>query len=84
MVFLDDLKDADFLPLLDMFMEIGTSDIDAVDIFHYSSCDLNGEYVLLLLRAINQKLRVVNIRDASFGKEFLRYVVVLKWTFIAL
>ncbi|XP_058215378.1 protein DWD HYPERSENSITIVE TO UV-B 1-like isoform X1 [Rhododendron vialii] len=71
-VFLDDLKDADFLPLLDMFMEIGTSDIDAVDIFHYSSCDLNGEYVLLLLRAINQKLRVVNIRDASFGKEFLR------------
>lgn len=84
MVFLDDLKDADFLPLLDMFMEIGTSDIDAVDIFHYSSCDLNGECVLLLLRAINQKLRVVNIRDASFGKEFLRYVVVLKWTFIAL
>ncbi|KAF7130522.1 hypothetical protein RHSIM_Rhsim10G0161500 [Rhododendron simsii] len=71
-VFLDDLKDADFLPLLDMFMEIGTSDIDAVDIFHYSSCDLNGEYVLLLLRAINQKRRVVNIRDASFGKEFLR------------
>ncbi|KAG5548224.1 hypothetical protein RHGRI_013805 [Rhododendron griersonianum] len=55
-----------------MFMEIGTSDIDAVDMFHYSSCDLNGEYVLLLLRAINQKLRVVNIRDASFGKEFLR------------
>ncbi|PSS26131.1 DNA damage-binding protein like [Actinidia chinensis var. chinensis] len=71
-VFLDDLKDADFLPLLDIFMEIDTSEIDAVDIFHNSSCDLNGEYVLLLLRAINQKLRVVNVRDATFGKEFLR------------
>ncbi|GFY90041.1 hypothetical protein Acr_07g0002380 [Actinidia rufa] len=78
-VFLDDLKDADFLPLLDIFMEIDTSEIEAVDIFHNSSCDLNGEYVLLLLRAINQKLRVVNVRDATFGKEFLRYVKVLEY-----
>ncbi|KAL7002881.1 hypothetical protein U1Q18_004040 [Sarracenia purpurea var. burkii] len=76
-VFLDDLKNADFLPLLDMFTGIDTSEIDAVDISHNSSCDLNGEYILTLLRAINQKLRVVTIRDASFGKEFLRYVLVL-------
>ncbi|KAL7236482.1 hypothetical protein ACSBR1_019722 [Camellia fascicularis] len=69
---LDCLKDADFPPLLDIFMEIDTSEINAVDIFHDSSCDLNGEYVLLLLRAINQKLRVVDLRDLSFGKEFLR------------
>uniref|UniRef100_A0A5B7C1Q0 U2A'/phosphoprotein 32 family A C-terminal domain-containing protein n=1 Tax=Davidia involucrata TaxID=16924 RepID=A0A5B7C1Q0_DAVIN len=70
-VFLDDLKDADFLPLLDVFMEIDTSEIDAVDILHESSCVLDGEYVLLLLRAINQKLRVVDLRDLSFGKDFL-------------
>ncbi|XAR52891.1 hypothetical protein NMG60_11021216 [Bertholletia excelsa] len=71
-IFLDDLKDADFPPLFDIFMEIDTSEIDAVDIYHDSSCDLNGEYVLLLLRAIGQKLRVVDLQDVSFGKEFLR------------
>ena len=76
-VFLDDLKGADFCPLLDTFNEIDFSEIDAVDIFHKSSCDMSGEYVLLLLRAISLKLRVVDIRDLSFGKDFLRYVVVL-------
>ncbi|KAA8545799.1 hypothetical protein F0562_020750 [Nyssa sinensis] len=48
-----------------------TSVIDAVDVRHESSCILDGEYVLLLLRAINQKLRVVDIQDSSFGKDFL-------------
>lgn len=74
-LFLDDLKDVDFHPLLDMFMEIDASEIDAVDILHKSSCFLNGEYVLSLLRAINQKLRVVDLQDMSFGKDFLLYVM---------
>ncbi|XP_052193671.1 protein DWD HYPERSENSITIVE TO UV-B 1 isoform X6 [Diospyros lotus] len=70
-VFLDDLKDADFLPLLDIFLEIDSSEIDEVDILHESSCNLNGERVLLLLRAIKQKLRVVDLLDLPFGKDFL-------------
>ncbi|KAM7482443.1 hypothetical protein LguiB_007026 [Lonicera macranthoides] len=70
-LFLDDLKDVDFHPLLDVFMEIDASEIDAVDILQKSSCFLNGEYVLSLLRAINQKLRVVDLQDMSFGKDFL-------------
>ncbi|CAK9181150.1 unnamed protein product [Ilex paraguariensis] len=52
-------------------MEIDASEINAVDILHRSSCVLNGEHVLSLLRAINQKLRVVDLQDASFGKDFL-------------
>ncbi|KAL7168537.1 hypothetical protein ACSBR2_038882 [Camellia fascicularis] len=31
-IILDDLKDADFSPLIDVFLAIGSSEIDAVDI----------------------------------------------------
>ncbi|RVW49862.1 hypothetical protein CK203_105859 [Vitis vinifera] len=74
-VFLDRVKDIDFYPLLDLLMEIDASEIDAVDIFNESSCVLNGEYALSLMRAINQKLRIVDLQDLSLGKDFLRYVV---------
>ncbi|KAK2974508.1 hypothetical protein RJ640_018673, partial [Escallonia rubra] len=72
-IFLDDLKDVDFHPLLDVFMEVDTSQIDAVDILHKSSCSMSGKYVLSLLRATSQKLRVVDLQDSSFGKDFLLY-----------
>lgn len=71
-VFLDRVKDIDFYPLLDLLMEIDASEIDAVDIFNESSCVLNGEYALSLMRAINQKLRIVDLQDLSLGKDFLR------------
>ncbi|XP_059652972.1 protein DWD HYPERSENSITIVE TO UV-B 1 [Cornus florida] len=71
-IILDDLKDTDFHPLLDVFMEIDTSEIEAVDIIQKSSCVFDGELTLLLLRAINQKLRIVDLQDSSFGKDFLR------------
>lgn len=76
-IFLDHLKDIDFHPLLDTFMELDASEIQAVDVRNESSCVFNGECALSLMRAINQKLRRVEIQDLSFGKEFLRYILVL-------
>ena len=74
-IFLDRVKDIDFHPLLDLLMEIDVSEIEAVDIWNESSCMLNGEYALSLMRAIYQKLRMVDLQDFSLGKDFLRYVV---------
>lgn len=71
-VSLDYLNDGDFGPLLDVFMEIAASDVDAVDICNGSLCSLNGGHALSLMRAINGKLRLVDLHDFPFGKEFLR------------
>ncbi|KAL0334931.1 UNVERIFIED_CONTAM: hypothetical protein Sradi_4705000 [Sesamum radiatum] len=72
---MDDLKDVDLYPLLDLLKEIDSSEIDAVDIVNRSSCVLSGEHVSAVLRAVNKKLRVVDICDISFGKDFLLYAV---------
>ncbi|XP_054786816.1 protein DWD HYPERSENSITIVE TO UV-B 1 isoform X2 [Prosopis cineraria] len=53
-------------------MNLDTSEIEAVDLRNESTSELNGEYALSLMRAINQKLRVVDLQDLSFGKDFLR------------
>ncbi|KAL2602318.1 hypothetical protein AAZX31_10G247000 [Glycine max] len=71
-ILIDDLKDADIAPLFDLCMNFDASEIEAVDVRNESSCVLNGEYALSLMRAINQKLRVVHLQDPSFGKDFLR------------
>lgn len=71
MVLMDDLKDVDFYPLLCMLKEIDASEIDAVDMVNRSSCGLSVEYVSPLLHAVNEKLRMVDIRDISFGRDFL-------------
>ena len=71
MVLMDDLKDVDFYPLLYLLKEIDASEIDAVDMVNRSACGLSVEYVSPLLHAVNEKLRTVDIRDISFGREFL-------------
>ncbi|XP_058080364.1 protein DWD HYPERSENSITIVE TO UV-B 1 isoform X2 [Magnolia sinica] len=57
-----------------MLSAIDSSEIDAVDMLHGSPpCILfNGESVVSLIRAVNQKLRVVDLQGLSFGKDFLR------------
>nr|XP_043621901.1 uncharacterized protein LOC122593544 [Erigeron canadensis] len=70
-IFLDDIKGVDFHPFYNAFGHIDLSEIDAVDILQKSSCSLEGDSVLLLLRAVNQKLRVVDLHDRTFGKDFL-------------
>ncbi|KAI3769970.1 hypothetical protein L6452_01087 [Arctium lappa] len=74
-IFLDDLKGVDFHPLYNVFAQIDISEINSVDILQKSSCSLEGDSVLLLLRAVNQKLRVVDLQDRIFGKDFLLYVL---------
>ncbi|XP_010271665.1 PREDICTED: uncharacterized protein LOC104607674 isoform X2 [Nelumbo nucifera] len=71
-VVLDQLKDSDFPSLIEVFSVIDSSEIDAVDIFHESLCILDGQSVLSLMFEINQKLRVVDLQDLSFDKDFLR------------
>lgn len=73
---MDNVKDIDFHSLLEVFMKISESEIEAVDVLNESSCALTGEYALLLMRSIGQKLRVVDLQDFSFGKDFLRYITV--------
>lgn len=73
-IFLHHLKDIDFHSLLGICLELDGSEIEAVDVCNGSSCMLNGEYALVLMRAINKKLRVVDLKKLSFGKDFLRYI----------
>lgn len=54
--------------------DVVLSDIDIVDIRDKSSCTLDAENALSLMRAANQKLRVVDLQDLSFGNEFCRYI----------
>lgn len=67
------LKDIDFQPLLEVCMQIGATEIEAVDVRSGTSCMLTGEFALSLMHAIDQKLRVVDLHDSSFGKDFIRY-----------
>ncbi|BBH09661.1 transducin family protein / WD-40 repeat family protein [Prunus dulcis] len=71
---LDYLKETDFPPLLDLCIDLDASEIEAVDIHNESLYALDGNYALLLMHAINQKLRVVDLHDLSFGKDFLRRI----------
>lgn len=70
-ILLDDIKDTDFHPLLDLLTEANLSEIDAVDIINRSVCILSWEYLLVLVRASSRKLRVVDLQDILFGKDFL-------------
>ncbi|KAK9165891.1 hypothetical protein Scep_001082 [Stephania cephalantha] len=71
-VLLDLLMDVDVPPLIETFSLMGSYEIDAIDIINESPCVLKRENVMSLMRAANQKLRVVDINDSSFGKDFLR------------
>ncbi|QCE08470.1 uncharacterized protein LOC114192413 isoform X1 [Vigna unguiculata] len=73
-ILIDDLKDVDIAPLLDLCMNFDASEIEAVDVRNESSCVLNGEHALSLMRAVNKKLRVVHLQDLSYGKDFLRNI----------
>ncbi|KAK2657580.1 hypothetical protein Ddye_010632, partial [Dipteronia dyeriana] len=70
---LDQLKDTDISPLIDVFLEIDSSDINAVDILYktLTPCFLNEERVISLMHAINHKLRVVDLCDVSLRNETL-------------
>lgn len=70
-IFLDDIKPADFHPLYNAFVQIDISEIDVVDVLQKSLCTLDVDSVLMLLQSVSQKLRVVDLQDRTFGKDFL-------------
>lgn len=77
---LDQLKDADILPLTNVLMSSDSADIDAVDIFLEFYSDLAKENVMALIHAVNQKLQVVDLQDLSLGNEFLGSVLAISST----
>ncbi|XP_076941361.1 protein DWD HYPERSENSITIVE TO UV-B 1-like, partial [Bidens hawaiensis] len=68
---LDDLKTNDIHPLCNVLVQIDISEIDSVDILQKSTCSLEGDSVLSLLHAVDQKLQVVDLQDRKLGRDFL-------------
>ncbi|XP_038997664.1 uncharacterized protein LOC120122605 isoform X2 [Hibiscus syriacus] len=72
-VSLNQLKNDDIPPLIDVFLAIDSSDIDAVHIRHHGPTSvLNEEHILPLMNAIKLKLRVIELSNTSLKKDFLR------------
>ncbi|PON66700.1 WD repeat containing protein [Parasponia andersonii] len=71
-VSLDQLKDADISSLVDVLMALESSDIDAIDILQESHGSLSEENLMALMRAVDLKLRVVDLQEMSLTKELLR------------
>lgn len=73
-VLLDQLNDADSSPLIDFFHANDSSEIEAANVIHNLPCALNQDYVFLLMRAINSKLRVVDLQNMSLKEDELRSI----------
>ncbi|KAK1410303.1 hypothetical protein QVD17_36838 [Tagetes erecta] len=70
---LDRLKNADLFPLIDLFCSNDHSNaLETIDLLCESSVDLNEYAILSLMRAINKRLRVVDIRDTHLKEDILR------------
>lgn len=63
----------DFHPILELCNEINASEVEGIDLSVRSSCSLEDQYVLSLIRSVNQKLRLVDVHDC-FGTSFWRDV----------
>ncbi|KAL8124975.1 hypothetical protein AgCh_012594 [Apium graveolens] len=70
-VILDRLQDTDIRPLLDVFFSF-KSEIEALTIQHTSSCFLNQDNIMSLIRGTNIQLRVLNLQNVSFSEDVLR------------
>lgn len=80
LVYLDHLKNADIYPLIDVFTEMDSFDIEAVDILSKRPCFLKEEYIVSLMHAIDQKLRVVDLSNITLRNDILLSVYLLSYT----
>eukprot|EP01018_Ginkgo_biloba_P003123 Gb_13353 [translate_table: standard] len=72
-IIIDQLSESDVSPLTEVFPLVNFSELDAVDVIHSSSCVVfNGQDLLALIRSIGPKLRMVDLKDVSLGKDALR------------
>ncbi|CAN8327474.1 unnamed protein product [Cochlearia groenlandica] len=72
-ILVDKVKYDDYHPILELFNEINTSEVEGIDLFVRSSCSLEDQHALSLIRSVNQKLRIVHLHD-SLGENFWRDV----------
>lgn len=70
-VTLDQLQDTDIRPLLDVFF-ICKSEIEAITIQHKSSCLLNQDNIMSVIRGTDLQLRVLNLQNVSLSEDVLR------------
>lgn len=70
-LFLEQLTEADMMPLADFLSFVEGSEFDAVDVVHNKQAS-NGQALLKVLRTIGPKLRLVDFKKISFGRETLR------------
>ncbi|KAL0750805.1 hypothetical protein Bca101_032808 [Brassica carinata] len=63
----------DFHPMLELCNEINASEVEGIDLSVRSSCSLEDQYVLSLIRSVNQKLHLVDVHGC-FGKTLWRDV----------
>ncbi|GLJ14208.1 hypothetical protein SUGI_0228050 [Cryptomeria japonica] len=72
-IIIDQLTDIDIYPLTEALFLVNYSELDAVDVLHISPCVVfNGQDLLALMRSIGPKLRTVDLKDVSLGKDSLR------------
>ncbi|KAD7479372.1 hypothetical protein E3N88_02508 [Mikania micrantha] len=71
-ILLDQLKNADLFPLIDLFCSNDSNALGNVDLLCESSNDLDENTILSLMYAINTRLRVVDIRDTPLKEDILR------------
>ncbi|CAF1920893.1 unnamed protein product [Brassica napus] len=68
----------DFHPLLELCNEINASEVEGIDLSVRSSCSLEDQYILSLIRSVNQKLHLVDVHDC-FGKTLWRFDCFFSW-----
>lgn len=75
MLILDEIPETDIEPLVETLSAVERSDLDAVDVV-YSNRISNLSWPLLVqvMRAVGSKLRKVDLRESTFGREAVRYV----------
>ncbi|KAH9314285.1 hypothetical protein KI387_022912, partial [Taxus chinensis] len=72
-IFIDQITETDISPLTEVLFLVNYSELDAVDVLHMSPCVVfNGQDLLALIRSIGPKLRSVDLKDVSLGKDSLR------------
>eukprot|EP00250_Pteridium_aquilinum_P015955 c22858_g1_i1 orf=126-2885(+) len=68
---LEQLTETDMMPLADMLTFVNNSDYHAVDIVHNKEVSF-GQVLLRVMRSVGPKLRLVDLKKATFGRDVLR------------
>ncbi|KAK4785788.1 hypothetical protein SAY86_002477 [Trapa natans] len=71
-ILLDQLTNIDLLTLIDVIQSVDTFQLESVDILNETSCQLNAQLLMSLMRAADEKLNVVYLQDMSSGEDFFR------------